>query len=107
MLRAGDVLKAQEENFPALGDGVVLKAFPDLKVGDVVKVYADDVHDFEIGDFMLIQRTGDDQDLTLLHVDETQAVSSTPDEVGTRISSIEEAAVTVEILSATAEGGRQ
>lgn len=50
--------------------------------------------DLDVGEFILIHRTGDN--LTYLPVDETDPVSGTVDEISARASSVEDAAVTIE-----------
>ncbi|MEU4606622.1 hypothetical protein AB0F43_26820 [Kribbella sp. NPDC023972] len=91
MLRAGDIVKA----------------FPDLKAGDILKIHRDDLGGVDVGQFVVIQKSGAKElDFTLLLADEADEATGSADEVGTRVSLVDESAVTLEVMSPP-EGGRE
>lgn len=103
------------ERFPKLRPEDIIKisigkdeSFPDLRAGDVVKISPvddDDLNDVDVGQFVVIQRSrGQDGDFTLRLTDEAKAMSSRSDEVGARVSYVEDLAVTLEITSALEDG---
>lgn len=82
----------------------IVGGFPPLKTEVVIKF--DDhlgqinVDEFEIGQFVVMRESFEDQHmLSLLQVDELDALHSSLDELGARVSQIEGMAVTLEVVS--------
>jgi hypothetical protein len=107
-LRRGEM--AESEDFPVLSAGDLVKAFPDLRVGDILKINPGHLGGVllnrdDVGQFVMIQKSGDaGRDLSVLLADEAEATSSSSDELGARVSRVEDAAVTLEVTSPPEEG---
>lgn len=97
-------------DFPELSAAGFAGRFPILETGIIIKVndaVSDvDVGQFEVGQFVVIKKSPvEESKLSLLLVDEADAMSSRSNEVGARVSGVEDMALTLEIMSPLDDGG--
>lgn len=92
---------SQDEGFPVLRAGDVVKAFPDLRSGDVIKVHPDDLTDVREGELIVLQPAVDEDQVLVKDLNASRAGS---DEVGARVSTVDTKAVTIQIISAVGDG---
>ncbi|WP_433003262.1 hypothetical protein [Kribbella sp. CA-294648] len=84
--------------FPVLDTEDLKRVFPDLEVGDILEIHSDDLDEVDIGQYVVIQRSADeDRDLALLTSDELPEVRGSS-HIGAHVSGIGDAAVTLEVV---------
>lgn len=99
ILSTGDIIKIVNEH--DLG-----RRFPILEAGEVIKISPGALSHIDVGQFVVIKRSSEEEsDFSILLADEAGVMSSSSDEVGARVSRVEDVAVTLEVMSPLEDGG--
>jgi hypothetical protein len=103
-----------DKRFPTIGTEIVIKfdndalvnRFPNMEQGDIFKISDDDLSDVDVGQFVLISKVpAGESEFSVLVADEAAVMDSSADELGARVSQVDDVGVTLEVISSLEDGG--
>jgi hypothetical protein len=104
-----------DKGFPTIGTEIVIKVdndadlvnrFPDVEQGDIIKISDHDLSNVNVGQFLLISKVpAAESEFSVQVADETAVMDSSAEELGARVSQVDEVGVTLEVISSLEEGG--
>jgi hypothetical protein len=106
-----------DKRFPTIGTEIVIKfdndatdlvdRFPDMEQGDIFQITDHDLSDVNVGQFLLISKVpAAESEFSVLVADETTVMDSSANELGARVSQVDDVGVTLEVISSLEDGGR-